>query len=148
MYQHAANDSSSQVKGKFAVAPLPGLNGPGVSSLGGHNLGIATNAANKGTAADFIRFLSSDEQAKSNTLATSTAPVNASLYTDADILKAFPQFPILLKSVETAKPRPKVVNYGDATLAIQDGTYAALQQTTSPQEALTTMQSKLQTLIK
>ena len=130
------------------MAPLPGLNGPGVSSLGGHNLGIATNAANKGTAADFIKFLSSDAQAKSNTLATSTAPVNANLYKDKDILKAFPQFPILLKSVETAKPRPKVVNYGDATLAIQDNTYAALQQATTPQDALSTMQAKLQTLIK
>ena len=31
-------DGSSQVAGKFAVAPLPGLNGPGVSSLGGHAL--------------------------------------------------------------------------------------------------------------
>jgi ABC-type glycerol-3-phosphate transport system substrate-binding protein len=91
-----------------------------VSTLGGHNLAIGTNAANKGTAADFIKFMSSKEVAKADTLATGQAHVNRALYSDPDILKKFPHFPILLKSIETAKPRPKVVNYGDATLAMQD----------------------------
>ena len=43
-------DGSSKVEGKFDVAPLPGITGPGVSSLGGHNFAIAKNAKNKGTA--------------------------------------------------------------------------------------------------
>ena len=47
-------DGSSKVAGKFDVAPLPGVAGPGVSSLGGHNFAIAANAENKGTAADFM----------------------------------------------------------------------------------------------
>jgi hypothetical protein len=42
-------DGSSKVAGKFGVAPLPGLNGPGVSTLGGHKLAIGTYAA------DFIK---------------------------------------------------------------------------------------------
>jgi multiple sugar transport system substrate-binding protein len=69
-------DKSSKVAGKFAVAPLPGLNGPGVSTIGGHNLAIGTHAANKGTGADFIKFMSSEEAAKSDTLATGQAHVN------------------------------------------------------------------------
>ena len=83
-------DGSSKVAGKFAVAPLPGLKGPGVSSLGGHNLAIAANAANKGTAVDFIKFMSSDEAAKSDTLATGQTHVNKALYSDPEILKQFP----------------------------------------------------------
>ena len=31
--------------------------------------------------------------------------------------------PILLKSIEGAKPRPIAVEYGDVTLAIQDAAY-------------------------
>jgi multiple sugar transport system substrate-binding protein len=141
-------DGSSKVAGKFGVAPLPGLNGPGVSTLGGHNLAIGTNAANKGTAADFIKFMSSEEVAKADTLATGQAHVNRALYSDPDILKKFPHFPILLKSIETAKPRPKVVNYGDATLAMQDAATSALQGQVPPEVALSDLQSQLESLTK
>ena len=107
VYRLAQNtDGSSKIAGKFAVAPLPGLEGPGVSTLGGHNLAIGTHAANKVTAVDFIKFMSSKEAAKSDTLATGQAQVNRALYSDPEILKKFPHFPILLKSIETANPRP------------------------------------------
>jgi multiple sugar transport system substrate-binding protein len=72
--------------------------------------------------------------------------VNQALYSDPEILKQFPHFPILLKSIETAKPRPKVVQYGDATLAMQDAAYSALQGTASPEDALDGLQTKLQDL--
>jgi multiple sugar transport system substrate-binding protein len=50
--------------------------------------------------------------------------------------------------VQTAKPRPKAVEYGDVTLAIQDAAYGALQGQVAPDAALQSLQSKLQTLIK
>ena len=46
----------SKIKGKFDAAPLPGITGPGVSSLGGHSFAIGKNAENKGTALDFLKF--------------------------------------------------------------------------------------------
>jgi multiple sugar transport system substrate-binding protein len=141
-------DGSSKVAGKFDVAPLPGITGPGVSSLGGHNYAIAKDAENKGTAVDFIKFMTSKETEKSNCLATSSTPSLAELYSDPDIVKKFPYMPTQLKSVETAKPRPKVVEYGDVTLAIQDAAYGALQGQTEHAAALQALQSKLQTLIK
>ena len=54
-------DGSSKVAGKFDVAPLPGISGPGVSTLGGHNFAISAFAKNKATALDFIKFFSSEE---------------------------------------------------------------------------------------
>ena len=54
----------------------------------------------------------------------------------------------MLKSIQTAKPRPKAVQYGDVTLAIQDAAYSALQGQTAPDAALQQLQSKLQTLIQ
>ena len=64
------------------------------------------------------------------------------------MLKKFPHFPILLKSIETAVPRPKVVKYGDATQAMQDSAYSALQGEVTPEAALSGLQSKLESLTK
>jgi len=141
-------DGSSKIAGKFAVAPLPGITQPGVSSLGGHNYAIAKYAENKGTAVDFLKFMSSPETQKSNTLATSNSPTLEAVYSDPDVVKKFPFMPTQLKSIQTAKPRPKAVEYGDVTLAIQDAAYGALQGQTAPDAALQQLQTKLQTLIK
>jgi multiple sugar transport system substrate-binding protein len=144
----AKTDGSSKVNGKFDVAPLPGITQPGVSSLGGANLGIAKNAESKGTAADFLKFMAEEENQKSDTLASSNAPALESLYSDPEIVKEFPYTPTLLESIQTAKPRPKAVQYGDVTLAIQDAAYGALQGQTQPDAALQALQAKLQTLIQ
>jgi multiple sugar transport system substrate-binding protein len=144
----AKTDGSSKIVGKYAVAPLPGITGPGVSSLGGHNYAIAKNAENKGTAVDFLKFMSSEEIQKNNALATSSAPTIEKLYTDADLTKKYPVYPTLLKSIQGAKPRPKAVKYGDVTLAIQDAAYGALQGQTQPDAALSSLQTKLQGLIQ
>ena len=141
-------DGSSKVAGKFDVAPLPGITGPGVSSLGGHNYAVSKFAENKGTAIDFLKFMSSKETQKSNTLATSQSPTLEELYSDPDVLKKLPFMDIQLKSVQTAVPRPKAVEYGDVTLAIQDAAYGALQGQTQPDAALQALQAKLQTLIQ
>jgi len=153
VYNKAQSDKDSVVKGKFDVAPLPGITGPGVSSLGGHNYAIAANAANKGTAVDFLKFMSSEEVQKSNTLATSNSPTLEKLYTDSDLVKKFPFMPTQLKSIQTAVPRPKAVEYGDVSLAITDAAYGALQTganggTADATAALQGLQTKLQTLIK
>lgn len=153
MYNLAQTDKDSKIKGKFDVAPLPGISGPGVSSLGGHNYAIATNGDNKGTAVDFLKFMSSEEVQKSNTLATSNSPTLEKLYTDSDLVKKFPFMPIQLKSIQGAIPRPKAVEYGDVTLAIEDAAYGALQTgagggTADAPAALQGLQTKLQTLIK
>ena len=146
-------DGSSKVAGKFGVAPLPGIVGPGVSSLGGHNAAIAKNAENKGTAADFLKFLAAEPQQKSSAINAAQTPTIATIYTDADAVKALPYLPIQLKSVEGAKPRPIAVEYGDVSLAITDAAYSALQagangQTADAAATLQTLQTKLQTLIK
>jgi len=91
--------------------------------------------------------MSSPDAQKSKDLAIN-APALASLYNDPDIVKKFPYMPTLLKSIQTAKPRPTAVDYRDVTVAIQDATYRALQGQVQPDVALQALQAKLQTLIK
>jgi multiple sugar transport system substrate-binding protein len=137
------NDGSSKVAGKFAVAPLPGLNGPGVSSLGGHAMGISSYAKNKKSALDFIKFYTSQENSRKNLELASQAPVYTSIYDDPTLQQKFPYLPVLKASILGAQARPKVVRYGDATLAIQDAAYGALQGTLTTDQALQQLQDKL-----
>ncbi|WP_371407225.1 ABC transporter substrate-binding protein [Kribbella sp. NBC_00662] len=141
-------DGSSKVAGKFAVAPLPGKSGPGVSSLGGHDYAISSFAKNKATAVDFINFMASEAQQKDNLTKTSLAPTWASLYDDPALAKQFPYLPQLKASIASAQPRPRVVKYGDVTAAIQQTAYDILSKpATDPKTALADLQTKLQSLI-
>jgi multiple sugar transport system substrate-binding protein len=139
-------DGSSKVAGKFAVAPLPGKDGPGVSSLGGHNMGISAFSTKKKTAIEFIKFYTNLENNKDQLIKASLAPIYTSLYDDPALTKQFPYIPVLKASIESAKPRPKVVRYGDATTAIQDAAYAALRGEKTSDQALSELQTKLEGL--
>ena len=144
-----ASAKDSKVAGKFAVAPIPGKTGPGVSTLGGHSYGISAFAKNKGTAMKWINWMLRPENQKDQLLKASSAPVLESLYSDPELVAKFGYLPTLLKSIQNAKPRPKAVAYGDVTLAIQDAAYAPLNDVRkSPQTALDDLQAKLTTLIK
>lgn len=141
-YQYALS-GESDMKGKFDVAPLPGLNGPGAPTLGGYNLAISAFAKNKATALDLIKFLIAPRQERANLLATSEAPTLAALYDDAQLRKRFPYLTTLKESLLQAKPRPEAVRYGDVTKVIQENAYAALTGAKTSEQALADMQAGL-----
>jgi multiple sugar transport system substrate-binding protein len=136
-------DGSSQVAGKFDVAPLPGLAGPGRSSLGGLNLAISSFAQHKTTALDFINFFAGEENARKNLESSSAAPAYPGLYADPVLQNEHPYLNVLSRSIETASPRPRVVGYGDFTSVVQDDAYAAIMGRKSVDQALTDMQRGL-----
>ena len=146
VYTLAQTDATSMVKGKFAVAPIPGLTGPGVSTLGGHNMGVSTYAKNLGTVKAFILWWNNEEQQKAHTIATSNAPTLTSLYTDPTLVKQFPYLTTLYDSIKNAKPRPKAVKYGDVTSAIQDATYSVISGSSDATTAFNSLQNTLTTL--
>ncbi len=137
-------DASSKVKGKFAVAPLPGVSGPGASTLGGHSAAISMFSKHKGTALDFLKFLTSADQQKNNMLKGSLAPVIESLYTDQALVAKAPYLPTLLTAIQNAQPRPVTPFYPAVTQAIQDNSYAALSGSKNAQQAIKDMQAAMQ----
>jgi multiple sugar transport system substrate-binding protein len=150
-YQYAqanATDGSSTVAGKFAVAPLPGADGLGQSTLGGHNYGISKFTANKKTALEFIEFMASEARQKANLEATSQAPTWASLYDDPALVKKFPYLPILEASILEAEKRPEAVKYNEVSVTIQSEVYAALSGQKSSEQALADLQGRLDKLVK
>lgn len=148
-YQYSISDKkakSNVVAGKFGVAPIPGEKGTGASSLGGHNLALSASARNKATALDFMRFMTNEQSARMKLEKGSLAPVFAKLYDDPKLVKKFPYLPVLKKSILGAEPRPRVVQYGDATTAIQDEAYNALTGKKSSAAALRSLQRKLRAI--
>lgn len=141
-------DGSSQVAGKVAVSPIPGVAGPGVSSLGGHSMAISSFAKNKATSADFMKFFTSRQMEQRNLDEGSNAPTLTGLYDDPAEQAKFPWLTTLKQSILGAKPRPKVVHYGDVTQAIENNTYAALSGTKSSEQALKDLQARLVQLTK
>jgi multiple sugar transport system substrate-binding protein len=145
VYGLAKTDGSSKVKDTFGIAPLPGENGPGASSLGGHNAAISAYSKHKATALDFLKFLESEETQRFFVTQGSLAPVLASLYDDAELNQKLPYLTTLKTSIENAVPRPVTPFYPAVTKAIEDNAYAALKGDKSVDQALSDMQAAIQT---
>jgi multiple sugar transport system substrate-binding protein len=143
VYSLASTDGSSVVKDKFAVAPLPGLSGPGASSLGGHNAAISQYSAHKATAFDFLKFLESDDTQNFFVTQGSLAPVVASLYDDSTLIAKLPYLPTLKTSILNAVPRPVTPFYPAVTKAVEDNAYAAIKGDKTVDQALKDMQAAI-----
>jgi len=139
VYNLAKTDGSSTVKNTFGMAPLPGATGPGASSLGGHNAAISVYSKHKATAADFLKYLTSEEQQKFFVTQGSLAPVLTALYDDAALVAAKPYLTVLKTSIENAVPRPVTPFYPAVTTAIQDNAYAAIKGDKTVDTALSDM---------
>jgi len=139
VYNLAKTEGSSKVKNTFGVAPLPGLDGPGASSLGGHNAAISVYSDHKATAHDFVTYLNSEEFQKFQLKQGSLAPVREDIYADAALQKQYPYLPTLLTSIQNAVPRPVTPYYPAVTKAVQDNAYAAIKGQKTPEEAVKSM---------
>ncbi len=147
MYELAGKDD--RVAGRFAVAPLPGKDGPGVSTLGGQNLGISAFARNKGTALKFVNWMQTKEQQQRRLQDASLAPVLEELYDEPALQAKIPYLKTLGDSIRTAQPRPKAARYStDVSRAIQEEAYAAIDGTKDPQTALGDLQLRLEAVVK
>ncbi|MFJ6158676.1 ABC transporter substrate-binding protein [Pseudarthrobacter sp. NPDC092184] len=144
VYNLATTEGSSQVKDVLGMAALPGKDGPGASSLGGHNAAISVYSKNKATALDFVNFLIEEEQQKFFATQGSLAPVLGDLYEDQELVAKLPYLPVLKTSIENAVPRPVTPFYPAVTQAIQENSYAALKGEKSAEQALADMQKSIE----
>ncbi len=133
---------------KSGVAPVPGMEGIGVSVQGGRNLGIAARATNKGTAADFVNYLVTPDVQLLLAEKGWSAPVLSALYTDDKVLKAVPSLKVLSSVLETAQPLLPSEHERAAVQAIDEKLRPVLTGTDTPTEGLDALQSQLEQLLK
>ncbi|GAA1774985.1 ABC transporter substrate-binding protein [Pseudarthrobacter sulfonivorans] len=144
VYNLAVSEGSSKVKDVLGMAALPGKDGPGASSLGGHNLAVSVYSKNKATALDFLKFMTSEETEKFYATQGSLAPVLGSLYDDQALVAKLPYLPVLKTSIENAVPRPVTPFYPAVTKAIQENAYSAIKGEKTVESALSDMQKSIE----
>jgi multiple sugar transport system substrate-binding protein len=138
----------NKVYGKFGIAALPGPDGMGSSSLGGANLAISAYSQHQRTALDFIKYMTNLDNERQMLEKGSFPPVWTRLYTDKSLIRSHPYLPVLEQAINSARPRPAITNYDQASLAISSAVYEALTQQKQPQQALTEMAGQLTEIIR
>ncbi|MFF0573614.1 ABC transporter substrate-binding protein [Streptosporangium saharense] len=118
--------TTSPIGRKFGVTRLPGLDGPGSSSLGGINLAISAYSKRQKSALEFIRYFTGLENERRVLADGSFPPVWAELYDDPALIKRFPYLPVLKDSLLSARPRPASANYNQLSLVIASAVSNAL----------------------
>jgi multiple sugar transport system substrate-binding protein len=144
VYNLATTEGSSKVKDVLGMTALPGKDGPGASSLGGHNMAVSVYSKNKATALDFLKFMTSAETEKFYATQGSLAPVLGALYEDKELVAKLPYLPVLKTSIENAVPRPVTPFYPAVTKAIQENAYSAIKGEKTVETALSDMQKSIQ----
>ena len=135
------------VVGKFGVVALPGLSGPGSSSLGGANLAISAYSQHQRTALDFISYLTDLSNETAMLTSGGFPPVWKQIYSNPSLRKQFPYLPVLEQAIDSAQPRPVSADYDQASLVISSAVQAALRMRETPQQALSQMASQLTQII-
>jgi multiple sugar transport system substrate-binding protein len=143
VYGLLANGPDSVVRGKFGVAPIPGANGPGTSSLGGYNLAVSAFSPHQKTAVDFIKYLTGEYAQRYILTNMSLAPVFEEFYDDKELRKGRPYLATLQQALATAHPRPATPYYNEVSLAVQRAAYQALQGRESVDAAVQEMAERL-----
>ena len=144
----SAPGPQNKVYGKFGIAALPGPDGMGSSSLGGANLAISAYSQHQRTALDFIKYMTNLDNERQMLEKGSFPPVWTRLYTDKSLIRSYPYLPVLEQAINSARPRPAITNYDQASLAISSTVYQALTQQQKPQQALTEMAGQLTEIIR
>jgi multiple sugar transport system substrate-binding protein len=144
----SARTAGNKVAGRFGVTTLPGLHGPGSSTLGGANLAISAYSQHQVTALKFIKFLTSFRSERQVLLQSALPPVWTALYSQPALVRRFPFLPVLRQAILSARPRPSIVNYTQFSLAVSSAVHQALAQRQSVSATLSELTAELRQIIR
>jgi multiple sugar transport system substrate-binding protein len=137
------------VAGKFKVMPFPEFEGGQKAAiLGGHNLVISVYSDNPGAALKYVDFLTQEEQELIMFRDFSLAPTIAAVYDNPQVQKKYDFATQLKESVAQARTRPVSPVYPQISQAIYKNVNEALAGRTSPEDALKTAQTEMQSALE
>jgi multiple sugar transport system substrate-binding protein len=144
------NDATkSKIAGKFDIHSMPygGSSTVGHSCVGGWNMAINAFSKNTDASWSFMKYMLGPEAQKQLAIKGSFTPALKSVYDDADVKAKQPLFTKLAPILQNSLPRPVSPVYPDLSNIIQTHVHQALTKQVSPQDALSALQSELQTLV-
>ena len=143
------DDADSQVKGRVGVMPLPAMaGGKSATCTGGWQWTISAFSRNKNAAAKLVQHLATPAASKFLAVEGSLLPTYASVYTDADVVKAVPWFKDAAPVVMAGRSRPVSKDYGQVSDIIRNTTSAVLARTKTPEEGVAEIESRLRRVMR
>ena len=140
-----ANSASSQVAGKVGISTLPsfaGRPGAGNSTFGGWGLYVNPHTKHLGPDLTFIKWMTGAQAQQIIATKAGNIPTNAGVLSSPAVRGSSPVFTIASRYKLVARPAT-VPNYSQVSQAIYANINAALAGTTSPQAALQTAASQI-----
>ncbi len=143
------NASGSKVAGKFDIHSLPygGSGTVGHSTTGGWNMAINAFSKNPDASWSFMKYMLGAYAQKQLAIQGSFTPALQSVYNDPEVQSKQPLFTKLAPILQNTLPRPVSPVYPDLSNIIQNHVHQALTKQVSPADALSALQTELQTLV-
>ena len=150
MYSLAADPESKIDPEQVGVSPLPvgGGQRQSASCLGGDVMLINASSELKEEAWEFVKFFNSEENQKTWALEMGDLPTRTALYDNREVLKALPMITQAKEALLNVRPRPVSGHYSEMSGAMALQFNDVLRGAISPEEAVGTLQSKLQQIIE
>lgn len=142
--------SSSQVAGRFAVAPMPaGPEGRSTAALGGSQLAINAHTEHPEEAYALIDYLTRPEQMMERARLVGQYPTRPALYDRPELARALAVPPDDVRAiVERAVPRPVTPVYTQLSEILQIRLHRALTGQQAPAEALADAAEEMRRLLR
>jgi len=151
MYGLAGNTEMSKIRREqVGVSPLPVGEGYSQSTgcLGGWNMLIGASSQMQEEAWEFVRFMTSEESQKIQTLSGSNLPTVNALYEDREVREEQPIVALSKDALQNARPRPVSPYYSEMSRTMAQQFNSVLTGATPPGDAVETLQSELQQIIE
>ena len=150
MYTLGTNPNARVKPEQMGVSPLPVGDGQlqSASCLGGDVMLVNASSELKEEAWEFVQFFNSEENQKTWALEMGDLPTRKALYDDREVLKALPMITQAKEALLNVRPRPVSGRYSEMSRAMALQFNNVLRGAISPEEAIETLQSKLQQIIE
>ena len=148
-YADSNTPGTSKVVGKVGVTNLPtfaGQTGPGYSVTGGWNLYVNPHSKNLAADVDFLKWMTGTQAQTIIAEQGGEIPTVASVLQDPQVQAANPAYPVAAKNKLNARPS-YVAQYSQVSEAIYNNVNAALSGSVSPQAALSSANSQINTAL-
>jgi multiple sugar transport system substrate-binding protein len=144
----AAIAASGSAAARVGMTLVPGTIGPGVAVRSGRTLGVSAEARNKGTAADFIVYLTAAPQQRSLALASFGVPALTEVAADPGLVKALPALRTAGTAMATARPLPQTTRFTDVSRAVREVIAPVLKGDREVPDGLADLQQRLGDLFR
>lgn len=132
-----ANRDGSAVQGKIALKPMVHADGEtSAACLGGWGFGLSATSSHPDEAWRVVEYFTSPEAMKKFVLEYSYVPSRRALFSDPDVLAAYPHYEQLFEVAQTAVARPPVGQYAQLSDILQRYLSSAITGQMTAEEAM------------